>query len=145
MLHDELHDEHITSILCSTKEDRRKERLQLAGIKCWVWYWFAVCPSILQNSWKNSAAHCCWPFWMWLLICGRQDTNVAGRTVPGAVLYRFRTLRVLHSKNIWPRMVCGTYQNWHFKCKAWCTNDSHLCVKTDRRFSTVNEKLPSPL
>ena len=99
------HEEHIISLLSSKKNDLRKERSQLPGINCWFWNWFAVCPRTLQNSWTNSAAHCCWPFWKWQLICGKQDTSVAGRTTPGAVSYSFRKFRVLHTRHVSPKII----------------------------------------
>ena len=98
--------EHRISLCSSNKKERKKDRLQLAGIKFSDWYWFAVCPRTRQNSWKNSAAHCCSPCWNWLLICGKQVTRAAGRTNPGSVSYNLRKLRVLHTKHIPPKTNC---------------------------------------
>ena len=118
-----LYDEHITSLLRSKKKDRRKARLQMAGNKFWLLYWFAVSPSrrvqvpckILERTRLHTVA----PFWIRLLTFGRQETNVAGwtiQTIPGTVPYKFRKLRVLHSKHNWPRIICGLWQ------KSLCVN-----------------------
>ena len=64
---------------------------------------------------KNSAVYCCCPFLIWPLIYGRQDTNVAGWTVSGAVSYAFTKSNVLFSKHIWPQLW---YQSNFLLCEA---------------------------
>ena len=39
----------------------------------------------LQNSWKNSTAHCCDPLTKALIIWGKQESNAVGRTTPDDV------------------------------------------------------------
>ena len=81
---------------------------------------------------KNSAVYCCCPFLIWPLIYGRQDTNVAGWTVPGAVSYAFTKSNVLLSKLIWPQLW---YQSNFLLCEALVNLGNTKC-KISRQYGS---------
>ena len=75
------------------QEGAQKGQVATGGnqILCLVMIWS---PRTRQNSYKNSALHCCCSCWNWRLICGAGCVNLA------SVSYNLRKLRLLHTEHI---------------------------------------------